>query len=137
MTGLHKHCHFMSQSLTESKQIWRWFSLAISYTVSLMICFCFRMSLLDQHQPPESDHNMNSSQGQMKEGGFPGMMPGFPRFPFLAGLQGLSQDSLPTVPVSLQLTGQLEDSSPKSTESESSRDSPKSSPSTGKLPSKS
>ena len=92
------------------------------------------MSLLDQHSAAEgelsklsSDHNMNKSQGEVKHAAFP--FTGFPRFPFLPGLHALAQDS--TVPLSLNLTGQLEDASPKSAASEESHESPKSSPTTG------
>ena len=75
-----------------------------------------------------ADHNMNSSAGaEGKHSPFPFPFPAFPQFPFLP-IPGLSQQSLPTVPLSLNLTGQLEEASPKSIESES----PKSSP-TGKI----
>ena len=93
----------------------------------------FRMSLFDSSSSEAelsklhaADHNMNSSAGtEGKHAAFP--FPAFPQFPFLP-IPGLSQQSLPTVPLSLNLTGQLEEASPKSAESES----PKSSP-TGKI----
>ena len=76
---------------------------------------------LEKLQP--ADHNMNSEAHKH----FP--FPAFPCFPFLPGLPGG-----PTGPLSLNLTGQLEESSPHSGSqagSAASEESPKSSP-TGK-----
>ena len=66
-----------------------------------------------------ADHNMNSPAGSLAAGAeqqkhFPFLPGAFPGFPFL-----------PTGPLSLNLTGQLEESSPASAQSE---ESPKSSP---------
>ena len=89
----------------------------------------FRMSLFDSSSSEAelsklhtADHNMNSSAStEGKHSAFP--FPAFPQFPFLP-IPGLSQESLPTVPLSLNLTGQLEEASPKSAESESPKSSP-------------
>ena len=103
-----------------------------------------RMSVFDQYQtagtnegdlvarsklhPTTADHNMNSATagpGEAKHANFP--FSGFPRFPFLPGVG--HPDSLPGVPLSLNLTGQLDQSrsSPHS-HSNDSEHSPKSSP---------
>ena len=89
----------------------------------------FRMSLFDSSSSEaelsklhNADHNMNSSAStEGRHSAFP--FPAFPQFPFLP-IPGLSQESLPTVPLSLNLTGQLEEASPKSAESESPKSSP-------------
>ena len=91
-------------------------------------CHHFRMSLfekntaegdLDLDKLRPADHNMNSEAHKH----FP--FGAFPCFPFLPGLPGG-----PTGPLSVNLTGQLEESSPHSG-SAASEESPKSSP-TGK-----
>ena len=70
-----------------------------------------------------ADHNMNSAGGSLTSGPdqrkhFP--LGAFPCFPFLPGLPGASPS-----PLSLNLTGQLEEASPTSGQEE---ESPKSSP---------
>ena len=52
-----------------------------------------------------ADHNMNSEEAGKISDSFP--FPGYPRFPFLPGVPGLGshQDTLPTVPLSLNITG--------------------------------
>ena len=70
-----------------------------------------------------ADHNMNSAGGSLTSGPdqrkhFP--LGAFPCFPFLPGLPGTSPS-----PLSLNLTGQLEEASPASGQEE---ESPKSSP---------
>ena len=89
-------------------------------------CHRFRMSLFEKNTAEgdleklhPADHNMNSEAHKH----FP--FGAFPCFPFLPGLPGG-----PTGPLSLNLTGQLEESSPHSA-SPHSEESPKSSP-TGK-----
>ena len=82
------------------------------------------MSLFDQHNNSDgelrklADHNMNSAGGEGKHANFPF----FPRFPFLPGAT-----EVPTIPLSLNITGQIanDENSPKSAEYD---ESPKSSP---------
>ena len=104
--------------------------LSVCLARSEFITLCFRMSVFDSSSSEaelsklrSSDHNMNTSAAAELPA-FP--FPSFPKFPFLP-VPSLSQDSLPTTPLSLSLTGQLE-ASPRSAESD---ESPKSSP-TGK-----